>query len=81
VTRLSDFTDAPLGAYVCEEGWLVVGDEAWTFEEWLYAEECRNYAFRRPKSTTNGRPRIYPTLQARRHAEYLRHKARRAAVA
>lgn len=28
------FRDAPPGSYVCEEGWLIVGDEAWTVEEW-----------------------------------------------
>lgn len=29
-----DFPGAPPGSYVCEEGWLIVGDEAWTPQEW-----------------------------------------------
>jgi hypothetical protein len=29
-----DFPSAPPGSYVCEEGWLIVGDEAWTPDEW-----------------------------------------------
>ena len=28
------FPKAPPGSYVCEEGWLIVGDEAWTEEQW-----------------------------------------------
>lgn len=28
------FPDAPDGSYICEEGWLVVDDEAWTEDEW-----------------------------------------------
>lgn len=51
-TRLLDFPDAPAGSYVCEEGWLIVGDEAWTAEEWRASA-------RRPHSTTGGRPRLY----------------------
>ena len=28
------FPNAPPESYVSEEGWLIVGDEAWTSEEW-----------------------------------------------
>lgn len=28
------FPDAPENSYVTPEGWLIVGDEAWTEEEW-----------------------------------------------
>lgn len=34
VTDRSAFPDAPPGSYVTEQGWLVVGDQAWTAEEW-----------------------------------------------
>lgn len=33
--RLLDFPDAPRGAWVSDEGWLVLGNEAWTLQEWL----------------------------------------------
>lgn len=28
------FPGAPEGSYISEEGWLIVGDEAWTEREW-----------------------------------------------
>lgn len=28
------FPGAPPGSYVSDEGWLIVGEEAWTAEEW-----------------------------------------------
>jgi hypothetical protein len=34
MSALDRFPGAPKGAYVCEEGWLIVGDEAWTEAEW-----------------------------------------------
>jgi hypothetical protein len=34
MTRLKDFPNAPAGSWVCSEGWLIVGDEAWTVAEW-----------------------------------------------
>ena len=35
---LSDFPEAPEGAWISKEGWLIVGEEAWTLEEWLKAD-------------------------------------------
>jgi hypothetical protein len=40
---LSDFPDAPDGSYVCDEGWLIINDEAWTEEEWRYRRKNRAY--------------------------------------
>ena len=38
MTRLHDlFPGAPEGAALTEEGWLVIGDEAWTEEDWRIA--------------------------------------------
>ena len=34
MTTRRDFPGAPQGSYVSEEGWLIVGDEAWTAHEW-----------------------------------------------
>ena len=31
---MSSFPGAPYGSYVNEDGWLIVGDEAWTEREW-----------------------------------------------
>ena len=31
---LADYPGVPEGAYVCEEGWLCIGEEAWTWHEW-----------------------------------------------
>lgn len=31
---LANFPDAPDDAWLSDEGWLCVGDEAWTAEEW-----------------------------------------------
>ena len=28
------FPEAPPDAWISEEGWLIVGDEAWTVDEW-----------------------------------------------
>lgn len=33
-TTLADYPDAPSGALISAEGWLVVGEEAWTPQEW-----------------------------------------------
>ena len=64
------FRDAPPGSYVSEEGWLIVGDEAWTLQEW------DDNPYSRPRSI----PRSYDTdderLAAKRRAnrEYMRRK-------
>ena len=67
------YPGAPPGSYVSEEGWLVVGAEAWTEEEWARRERWRD---RRPKAS---HPRRYASdeerLEARRRAR--RESARR----
>lgn len=71
MTTLRDFPGAPPGATVCEEGWLIVGDEAWTVHEWSTAlgeDQRAKYAAR--YDTEDDR------LEARRRAkrEYMRRK-------
>ena len=36
MTTLTDFPNAPSGSWICEEGWLIIGDEAWTADEWRH---------------------------------------------
>jgi hypothetical protein len=43
--RLLDFPGAPANAFVSDEGWLLIGQEAWTVQEW------------RGRATSGKRPR------------------------
>jgi hypothetical protein len=60
---LARFPNAPEGAYVCEEGWLIIDDEAWTEEEWA------------PKP--GGRPVTYDDERHRRDRERNKHGRKR----
>jgi hypothetical protein len=35
MSRIEGFPGAPDDAYLSEEGWLIIGDEAWTRSDWL----------------------------------------------
>lgn len=83
--NLRDFPDAPPGSYVSDEGWLVIEDEAWTYEEW-HTEIGRAYRrVIRPKSPRPKRaaPRRYATeeerIEAHRRARREYNRRRRAA--
>lgn len=68
------FPGAPAGSYVSDEGWLIVGDQAWTVEEWRQT----SLGGRRPP----GRPRASegsPAVIAKRLNERRRYHARRTA--
>jgi hypothetical protein len=41
------FPHAPPGSYVSDEGWLIVGGQAWTREEW--ATRASKHYRRRPR--------------------------------
>ena len=71
---MTRFPDAPPGSYVCEEGWLIVGDEAWTEYEWNV------YVDARPRSIGRGRPRQYANAEERRRAAYRRKRAKQLGV-
>jgi hypothetical protein len=75
--RVTDprFPDAPLDSYVCEEGWLVVGDQAWTEDEWARTRDATYRYGRRP----NGRPRKYIDHEDELRARRERYRARKAA--
>lgn len=62
------FRDAPPGSYISEEGWLIVGQEAWTLEEWNGVEDKAKYANR----YTNHADRVAARRRTRR--EYMRRK-------
>lgn len=78
MTHDERFPGAPPESYVCEEGWLVCGEQAWTEREW---------SIRGSLSLTGqpiGRPPKYRTAAERAeatrrlaHEWYLRHRARR----
>jgi hypothetical protein len=55
--RAPHFPDAPAGSYVCEEGWLVINDQAWTEAEWSVEHQFRNRPSRRIRGRLVGRPR------------------------
>lgn len=80
ITR-KDFPGAPIGSYVCEEGWLVVGDQAWTVEEWLSPLSIH----RGGRMGRNGRPLKYENETDRAEAkrrfdrEYYRRRRERVA--
>jgi hypothetical protein len=71
MTVLADFPGAPPGSYVCEEGWLIIGDQAWTLTEWntaLGGDERKKYQNRYDSETAR--------REARRRSkrEYMRRK-------
>lgn len=67
------FPQMPAGSYVCEEGWLIVGEEAWTLHEWL----CR-LGLRSEEDRSKYRPRGYTEEQRREaHREANRRWRRR----
>jgi hypothetical protein len=76
---LADFPGAPRGAYVCAEGWLIVGEEAWPLDEWLHPV-CRRPRRGAPREARIGRPQKYATeaerLDARRRSsrEHMRRR-------
>lgn len=64
---IDDFPGAPPSAHVCEEGWLILGEEAWTVEEWrsgLGADERAKHG-------------IHVKIERRRPTEEERQAARR----
>lgn len=91
---LRDFPGAPEGAFISDEGWLVLGQEAWTVEEWRAtpeqrprtarsnvrhaSEEERRAAVRASKRRWEDRKRLDPAYRA--HERALR-RARKAAAA
>lgn len=64
------FPGAPAHASISEEGWLIIGEEAWTAEEWASPQLRRHAAGLRPV----GRPRLYPNKAARQRAYHERKK-------
>lgn len=44
----TSFPGAPPGSYVSDEGWLIVGDEAWTLDEWTHQRAQAARASSRP---------------------------------
>lgn len=70
------FPNAPLDSWVSDEGWLIIGDEAWTEEEWQRRERFRD---RRRKAPA---PTRYATeeerLEARRRTRRESARRRRA---
>lgn len=57
------FPDAPPGSYVCDEGWLIIDDEAWTEDEWAHRNRW-----------LIGRPTKYTDERHRRDRERKRQK-------
>lgn len=86
---LAAFPGAPPWAYVSGEGWLIIGSEAWTLEEWegqwgtqWRAEHPVRPSWARVVAPPGpvGRPRIHATVADRRRAEYIRRKARQLGI-
>lgn len=49
---IADFPQAPRGAYVTPEGWLVIGEQAWTVDEW----RIQRGWYRAPRKPASRRP-------------------------
>ncbi len=62
------FPEAPPGSYVSEEGWLVVGDEAWTEDEWRGGSFWRFERADGPRRYTTDEERLEARRRARRES-------------
>ena len=70
------YPDAPAGSWISEEGWLVIGEEAWTSSEWASRVSTR------PTAVVSGRPVRYDDDRHRKAREKKRrYYARKRAVA
>ena len=76
---MTRFPNAPEDSYVCEEGWLVIDDEAWTEEEWA-ARIAWAQAQKRSKSSPEGLARRRERMRRFRENNPGYDKQRRAAA-
>jgi hypothetical protein len=77
MSALDRFPGAPASAYVCEEGWLVIGQQAWTETEWN-GEQGNAYRSEQARQRTPaGRARAAARIRRwkQRHPGYRRHRA------
>ena len=78
---LADYPGAPEGAYVCDEGWLCIGDQSWTIKEWLAADKSdrrRDSRHQEGRGGRTGRPTQYD--DARHIRDRIRKRKSRARI-
>jgi hypothetical protein len=70
------FPDAPEGSWVSDEGWLVIGDEAFTEEGWN-GNEGREYRAARNPAAGRRRSRRWREAHPEEHRRRERERMRR----